>query len=353
MQSGSLYLYPSRMDVFSNLDDWILERNRTVYQRNLKLYRGSDNRLEFKIKNSDHKPRNILGRSFVFTITSQETNRQILQKDCMVDDVALGKINVVFTRDELYSVEPGLYKYSLVAEKRSYQDFSSYTVLDRMPVFTDTQYGSYATLEIHGDLAGDAIPSLEITEFSRKIDYYQTNQKEHFISSAIPAFLSTNQSLHTFQFFCSGFTGRITIQGCLENGSSPNTWFNIAHADYYGITNEYMTVKGRYNWLRVRYEATPRENFGLFIVDQTIYGRYNVGLGGGGRGYNAGDIIVIPGSQLGGERPTHDLKIRVESTNSGSIQQISWSGLSQNGVRQFQIDQTKQTIGRIERILYR
>ena len=353
MQSGSLYLYPSRMDVFSNLDDWILERNRTVYQRNLKLYRGSDNRLEFKIKNSDHKPRNILGRSFVFTITSQETNRQILQKDCMVDDISLGKINVVFTRDDLYSVEPGMYKYSLVAERRSYQDFSSYTVIDRMPVYTDTQYGSHATLEIHGDLAGDAIPSFEITEFSRKITYNATNQREHFISSAIPAFQSTNSSLHTLQFFCSEFTGRVTIQGSLENGSSPRNWFNIVHADYYNVDTEYITVSGRYNWLRVRYEAIPRENFGLFNVSQTIYGRYNVRLGMGGRGYNVGDIILVPGSQLGGERPTHDLKIRVEDTLSGSITRISWSGLSQNGVREFQIDQTKQSTGRIERILYR
>ena len=353
MQSGSLYLYPSRMDVFTNLDDWILERNRAVYQRNLKLYRGSDNRLEFKIKNSDHKPRNILGRSFVFTITTQDTNRQILQKDCMVDDIALGKINVVFSKNDLYSVEPGLYKYSLVAEKRVYQDFSSYTVVDRMPVFTDTQYGAHATIEIHGDLAGELEPSVEIIAFNRKIDYYSTSQKEHFTSSAIPSFLSTNQSLHTFQFFCSEFTGRVTIQGSLENGSSPRNWFNIVHADYYNVDTEYITVSGRYNWLRVRYEAIPRENFGLFNVSQTIYGRYNVRLGMGGRGYNVGDIILVPGSQLGGERPTHDLKIRVEDTLSGSITRISWSGLSQNGVREFQIDQTKQSTGRIERILYR
>jgi hypothetical protein len=59
MQLGSVYLYPNRLDVYTNFDDWVHERNRKVYQRNLKVYRGVDNRIEFRVKTSDQKVVNI------------------------------------------------------------------------------------------------------------------------------------------------------------------------------------------------------------------------------------------------------------------------------------------------------
>ena len=59
MQLNPSYLYSNRVDVYTNLGTWTTARYRKVYQRNLKLYRGVDNRLDFQIKNGDERPQPI------------------------------------------------------------------------------------------------------------------------------------------------------------------------------------------------------------------------------------------------------------------------------------------------------
>jgi hypothetical protein len=56
MQLNSTYLYPNVVDVFLNLSaTWQAERYRNVYNRNVKIYRGGDNRIDIQMKNSDQK----------------------------------------------------------------------------------------------------------------------------------------------------------------------------------------------------------------------------------------------------------------------------------------------------------
>jgi hypothetical protein len=74
MQLISVYLYPNKLDVFTNsLADWTTERYRQVYQHNLKIYRGVDNRIDIQVKNAAQKPLDITSGVFVFVLVSRET----------------------------------------------------------------------------------------------------------------------------------------------------------------------------------------------------------------------------------------------------------------------------------------
>jgi hypothetical protein len=54
MQKISSYLYPNRIELLIDLAGSTVEFT-SVYQRNVKLYNGIDNTIEFDIKNADQK----------------------------------------------------------------------------------------------------------------------------------------------------------------------------------------------------------------------------------------------------------------------------------------------------------
>lgn len=354
MQLGSVYLYPNRLDVYTNLDSWVTERYRNVYQRNLKVYRGTDNKIEFRVKNSDQKPKNVSGKYFVVNVVSRETQELVLSKDCNATDLTTGRIYLLLTQAELINIEPGFYQYTLVAETRTGIDANSYLVTDRSPVYVDTQFGATGVLEVLGDVAGDPLPSTEVTEFSY---FSELNHSEAYsISSIIPARapFSTPQSLHTFQLYMNNYTGRVIIQASVDEGGNPQTWSDVYAEDFVESGMQFVNITGKYKWFRVKYIAAKPGIMGTFTVDQTIFFNYIVSVNAGGRKYPVGTIIRIKGSKLGGETPTHDLLITVTGVGTnGEITSIAWNGLSYNGVGRYTVDEDLVNSGSLDKVVYR
>jgi hypothetical protein len=54
MQVFKQYLLNNRVDLVANLADFVTEY-RQMYKRNVKVYKGIDNTVEFKILNADQK----------------------------------------------------------------------------------------------------------------------------------------------------------------------------------------------------------------------------------------------------------------------------------------------------------
>lgn len=355
MQLNSIYLYPNRLVVYTNLDAWLTERYRMVYNRNLKIYRGIDNKIEFRVKNSDQKPQDITGRHFVVKIISQESQSLVYKADCALDDAEKGKISFVIPKQILDEIEEGFYEYSITHETRDFINDDEYTVLESGPGYVDSQYGVIAILEVVGSVDGKIAPSISITEFLEYVEPW--HDENYFLSSIIYAQSQTvtSKSNHTFQLFFRNYTGRITIEGSLDEGSSPKTWTDVKTVEYIGADREYLNVTGKFNWFRVKnvpYEAALTGNF---QVDLTVFGYYEVSVSNGGKNYKAGNEIKIKGSRLGGESGTHDLVITVLGVDpNGSITDISWQGLSFNGVTRYIIGfDPNLGSGIFDKILYR
>lgn len=293
MQLNSIYLYPNRLDVFTDpAEEWTTERFRKVYNRTIKIFRSVDNRLDFQVRSGDEKTVNMTGSTLVFNLIHRETQDTILQKDCQVVDIAAGKFIVTVTEDELLGIESGLYSYSILKEIRTTIDDDNYTVSDRKVLYVDSQYGGVGSIEVVGDVLGTVSPSQEITTFSKIVDYDDpmavssvaafelprpnyarhtptTGFEEYYISSIIDANsqLVTANSLHTFQFYINSYDGVITLQGSIdEQGATPKNWTDISELST--NENQFVNVVGKFNWFRIKH-APSSTNTGT--VDKILY----------------------------------------------------------------------------------
>ena len=354
MQSISVYLYPNRVDAYTNpLTGSTLERYRKVYNRNLKLVKGVKNRVELRIMNGDQKKSNIGNQTVVFALVGKETNELILKKDCSIQDSTQGIAFLELFENELLLVEPGFYRYSLILETRSSIQNENHVVISNKPLYIDSNYGIEASIEIVGNIYGEPSDSITVTEFMPKGVF---NEEKYFLSSIIEARsrLTVPQSTHTFQFLMTNYTGRVTIEASQSPSAGPHIWAPIAFFDSAESNSHYENIVGKFNWFRVRHDPNAPSSIATFTIAQTILNSYEVGIGQRGKGYKVGDQIIISGSKLGGESITNDLIITVASVKEGgSIESINWDGVSYPGVRTFVVYGDIPTVGSLDAVLYR
>ena len=357
MQFNPVYLYSNKLDVFTNpLDSWTTERYRRVYNRNLKIYRSVDNRIDVQVRNSDQKASNITGSTLVFNLITRETKDLVFQKDFSSMDLVTGKVTVILTEHELLDIDTGFYDYSIVKEVRETIDSTDYKVTSRIAMYMDSQYDTLGTIEVLGDVLGDATPSVSIDKFEY-INPFTTGSEDPkiFISSIVDAKPTFNSAggLHTFQFYSSNYRGTVTIQGSLdEQGATPDNWVDISTIDL--TTQRYKNITGKYNWFRIKHLPTQSSSTATFTIAQTMLLDYTVDIGNSGKGYEIGNTILIPGNRLGGELGTNDLTISVSAVdNIGGITGITWTGLSYNGVKTFVLADTNIVVGTLDKVLYR
>jgi hypothetical protein len=269
MQLNSVYLYPNKIDVFTNaLASWQTERYRRVYNRNLKIYRSVDNRIDLQVRNSDQKAADITGSTLVFNMITREGKDLVLSKDCTTSSASGGKVSVTLTKEELLDLESGFYNYSIVQEIRETINSTEYRVTARTPMFQDAQYGAIGTVEVSGDVLGETEESFEITKFEY-INPASTGQTDprYYTSSLIDALghTQTASSLHTFQIYSTNYTGTVKIQGSLSEGGTPHVWTDIETVSLSGASQTYRNVTGKYNFFRVRHFPTSG------TVDKILY----------------------------------------------------------------------------------
>lgn len=271
MQTNSIYLYPNYLDVYTNSSgSWTTERYRRVYNRNLKIYRSVDNRIDLQVRNADQKPNNISNYHLVFNILTMEGEDLILSKDCTLVSGTGGRVYVNISEEDLYDIENGYYHYSITKELRNYDSNISpdYTVTEKSPLYFDSQYGAIGTLEVSGDVLGTAEPSVVIDKFNY-VNPATLGQPEpeYYVSSIIDTKqnIITADSIHTFQFYTTDYEGSVTIEGSLEEGAIPSNWVTISSnsidpgVNEFTISNQptvYKNVTGKWNFFRIKHFPT-------------------------------------------------------------------------------------------------
>ena len=274
MQFNPVYLYVNKLDVFTTpADTWSTERYRRVYNRNLKIFRGVDNRIDIQVRNNDQKASNIVGSTLVFNLVSQSTKHLVFQKDFTAMELATGKVTVILTAEELLDLDMGFYNYSVIKEVRSTVDSTDYTVTSKMPLYMDSQYDTVGTLEITGDVYGDVANSVNVSTFNYTNPFTQgaVAPFPFYTSEIIDARPNTSPAypIHTFQFYTTNYTGTVEIQVSLDaQGGTPREtkWATVATVDL--LTERYKNVTGKYNWFRVKH-IPATNNTGT--VDKILY----------------------------------------------------------------------------------
>lgn len=275
MQLNSVYLYPNKIDVYTNtLASWPTERYRKVYNRNLKIYRGVDNKIELQVRNSDEKAAAITGTTLVFNLVTRDTKDLILTRDCVVQSNANGRVYVTITDDDLLDLESGFYNFTVTQEVREAINTNEYKVTSRTPLYIDSQYGAIATLEILGDVYGETVDSLLVDKFNYTNPFTTGSENDKFYISSIidtrPE-IGPVYGLHTFQLYLNNYSGELTIQGSLdEQGGTPreSKWTDVETLTLTNANTQYVNITGKYNWFRIKHIPTTN-NTGT--VDKILY----------------------------------------------------------------------------------
>jgi hypothetical protein len=224
MQKISSYLYPNRISILADLDGYSVEFT-SVYQRNVKLYNGIDNTIEFDIKNADQKridlsvlnrlELNIMDASGTALINSPYQLTQVMSP--LDGSPKTGIAKVTIPQEDLETLSPQFLKYSVSAIKAS--DGSD------VLLYADTKFGAVGTIE----LIGNAMPTFRSEKvyntFTGEIDF-MGNVVYH--TSSIPAIFYEAQPATSLSFSVkvTNFIGKVWIEGTANSTISVNSYLH-------------------------------------------------------------------------------------------------------------------------------
>jgi len=126
MQLIPRYLVNNRTTVVIN-DSGFTTEYRPVYTRNLKVYRGIDNNLEFKILNADQKPISLTSKT-VKLVAFDQANNQILSETGSNHGTIKGLTTITVSENDLLSVKDQFLKYAVHVEDTNQNKTLTYLI---------------------------------------------------------------------------------------------------------------------------------------------------------------------------------------------------------------------------------
>lgn len=282
MLLSSVYLYSNKVDAYTNPIEETdsTTRYRKVYNRNLKVYRSTDNRIDIRVRNSSQKLTNIGDTALVFRVIAEDTERLVFERDCVIKDATQGIAHVDLTQRDMEQINQGNYYYTITQEYRETEP-DGYRVVRSVPLYVDSQFGATANFLVFGDVKGELQPSIVIDKFILTNPTFLSEPEPRFrVSSIVDAnpWTTKPQTLHTFQFYFSEtYQGRVTIEASLdEQGATPSNWFVVYDFEPTD-TVELHNVAGRYSWFRIKHFPETENTFDpaieneLGTIDKVLY----------------------------------------------------------------------------------
>ena len=233
---------------------------RPVYTKQLQLYKGIDNVLEFRLLNADQKPVDITSYT-PRLVAFDETNQMVLEKDCTILDdgstVTRGKFKLTVTENELLNV------------KQQYLSYNIYLVEtdgDKVLTYSQPNFGNDAIIYVNARTFPGPLNSYSVTSFEQEAPAIETWYSETV--DAQPA-INGNEALHTVAAYTSSYIGDIVVQATLDNQVTGTTqWADVATLTFVGTETTPMPVNfnGVFSHLRFKADANPADKITKVLV---------------------------------------------------------------------------------------
>jgi hypothetical protein len=233
---------------------------RPVYTKQLQLYKGIDNVLEFRLLNADQKPVDITSytpKLVAFT----ETNQMVLEKDCTILDdgstITRGKFKVSVTENELLNI------------KQQYLSYNIYLVEsdgDKVLTYSQPNFGNDGVIYVNAKTFPGPLVSYAVTSFEKEsvnVDIWNSSTID-----AQPG-INGNEALHTAAVYTSAYTGTVVVQATLDNQVTGTTqWADVATLTFVGTETTPMPVNfnGVFSHLRFKTDANPADKITKVLV---------------------------------------------------------------------------------------
>jgi hypothetical protein len=261
MQLTPRYLINDRIIVLTSETGFVLEY-RPVYSRTLKVYRGIDNRLQFRLMNADQKPVTILGTPIF--VAFDENQNLVLEKYCTVADdgstkETRGMFDVLITEDDLLPIKQQYLNYNIYIEE---------DVNTRRLTYANRNFDSSGIIYIDGRSFPGPKSSLHVTNFyPYNNKWYAGNLGEN----SIYLYPDVNNSnfLHTVAVYTSGYQGTVKLQATLETTvTGSNSWATLEEILFTGNETEPTVINfyGTYQYLQIEVDSDPTDKIQKIVI---------------------------------------------------------------------------------------
>jgi len=258
MQLTPRYLVSNRTTIVTNEAGFITEY-RPVYQRQLNVYRGIDNVLDFKVLNADQKPIDITNYTPKFQ-AFDSNERLVIEHDGTVivgDDSAAsrGLFKVTITDNDLLNIDQQYLKYNI--------HLVNNTDNTNVITYANSHFGMNATIFVSAGAFPGPAATGTVTTFTENESVWNSETL-----NAEPG-INGNDALHTAVVYTSAYTGNVTVQATLENQVTGTTnWADVATLTFTGAETEPTPVNfnGVFSHLRFVASADPANTITKILV---------------------------------------------------------------------------------------
>lgn len=261
MQLTPRYLINDRITVLTSETGFVLEY-RPVYSRTIKVYRGIDNRLQFRLLNADQKPVTVTGTPIF--VAFDENQNQILEKICTVTDdgstkETRGMFDVLLTEDDLLTIKQQYINYNIYINE---------DLRNRTLTYANRNFDSSGIIYIDGRSFPGPKSSYEI------VDFYFINDKWYagtLAADSIYLHPDTNNSnfLHTVAIYTKEYVGTAKIYGTLDSTiTGSNNWALVNTVQFTGAETEptAINIQGSYAYVQIEFDSDPKDKIEKVLV---------------------------------------------------------------------------------------
>lgn len=253
MQLIPRYLVTNRINVVADVAGFVTEY-RPVYQKQVQLYKGVDNVLEFKVLNADQKAVNIstyTPKLYAFG----EDNVLLLEKNGTVS-ATKGVFTVTVTENDLLNIKQQYLNYNVLLTSDN----------EKTLTYAHSNFDNDATMYVNARTMPGALASHNVTTFSKV-----SVETSEWISESINAqpAINGNEALHTAAVYTDSFVGDVVVQATLDNQVSDATaWADISTLTFTGNETEPTPVNfnGVFSFLRFKTNADPANTITKILV---------------------------------------------------------------------------------------
>ena len=259
MQLVPRYLVKNVTTVIADMAGFITEY-RPVYNKQLQVYKGIDNVLDFRTLNADQKPVDITSYTPKF-VAFDENNNMVLEKDgTILDDgstITRGKFTVTVTENDLLNVKQQYLSYNIYM-----QDTSG----DKVLTYSHSNFDNDATIYVNARTFPGPQATYSVTQFEQEAVGVDT-----WISETVDAqpAINGNEALHTAAVYTSAYSGDVVVQATLYNQVTESTqWADVATLSFTGIETTPVPVNfnGVFSYLRFKTNSNPADKITKVLV---------------------------------------------------------------------------------------
>lgn len=259
MQLIPRYLVNDRIQVISNDVGFVVEY-RPVYSRTLKVYRGIDNNIQFRLLNADQKP--VTVSNIPVFVAFDDENNLVIQNDCIVTDdgsttATKGMFSVNITENDLLNI------------KQQYLHYNIYLDGDtRQLTYTGRNFESAGIIYVNGNSFPGPKASTIVDTFYQINDYWAAGSNDTDKITAQPG-INGNEALHTLAVYNSSYVGAIEVQATLDNQiTGQNNWATVGTVTLDGSELEPvpLNLNGVYSYLRLKFATDPTDKITKILI---------------------------------------------------------------------------------------